>query len=325
MTALFVPSDLDRELARFAPIEEAIAQLADQYMPLHIADVNDRTGAELVHRARMDIKGKRCSADKVRKEYKQEALDYGRMVDGVYKRIAAAIEPIESHLLNEEEAHEAAKEAIRNAARLKAEAEERARQEAEAARIKAEQEAEAARIKAAQEAENERLQIEREKLEAERKAMEAERAAEQARQKAEQDRIDAERRTVEAEQKRLADIAAAEQKRLADAETARLRKIEDDRIAAEAAERVRIETEQRIAREEEAARAKAAKKEAARLRAEALRPDHEKLLAVADAVAAITIPEVSVEATNVAEQIGELLASTEINIRAIVEKMVAHE
>lgn len=229
--------DISTQLARFSLADAAIAEMQQQFMPLSINGIEDAEGYKRVHAARMTVKGHRVEVEKLRKELKADALEYGRKVDGEAKRITALLAPIESHLEAEEKAIDDAKEAIRNAARLKAEAEERARREAEEAERKAKQEAEAAA-----------LREEREKLEAERRVMEAERrkieeaaaierqriAAEQARvqaeqraaqqkmeadaariaaeQKAAQEKIDAERRAMEAEQKRLADEAAAKAK-----------------------------------------------------------------------------------------------------------------
>lgn len=282
--ATFVAPDPATQLAKFTPTDTAVATMAAEYMPLVIQGPDDSEGFKVVHQARMVVKSHRVTVEKVRKELKADALEYGRRVDGEAKRITAMLEPIENHLAEQEASYEAAKEAIRKAARLKAEAEETARREAEEARLRAEREAEEARLRA-----------ERAELEAER-----------ARQKAEQDKIDAARREVEAEQKRLADIEAA-----------RLRKIEDERIAAEAAERARIETEARIARE-------AAEKEAARLKAEALKPDREKLLAVADQVRDIRhVATVSSDpfAMKAAVLVADVLTQAERQIRNIVAEM----
>lgn len=304
MHELFAPPDTQAQLARFSPTDGAIAELAQKYLPLSIADVNDRVGYVMVHRARMDIKNKRCAVENMRKELKADALDYGRNVDAEAKRITALLEPIETHLLEQEQTIDAEKERIKNAARLKAEAEAKAKADAEEAARKAAQEAEAAALRA-----------ERQKLEAERLAMEAERSRVAAEQKAAQDKIDAERRATETEQKRMADI-----------ESARLRAIEMEKATAEAAEKARIETEARIAREAAAKlaaeKARAEAEEAARIKAEALRPDRDKLLAVAAAVNAIDIPELSSPAAGAAyAQVQAVLVDAERKIRFIVQNM----
>jgi hypothetical protein len=291
-TAIFSAPDVSQQLRQFALTNAAIAECRAAYMPLTIAGVNDAEGFKRVHTARIVIKNYRVDVEKVRKTLKADSLEYGRKVDAEARRIVSLLDPIEAHLTHEESVYEAAKEAIRNAARLKAEAEAAAAKEAEEARIKAEQVAE-----------TERLRVERERL-----------SAEAFRQKAEQDRIDAANRAIEIEQKRLADI-----------ESARLRKIEDERILKEAVERARIETEQRIARE--AAEKAAAEKveafaaEAARIRADAIRPDREKLLAVAFAVNAIEIPAVSSDASDFAKRVRTVLQQAAESIRQIVAEM----
>ncbi len=285
-------SNTNTALEKFTPTDTAIAAMRDEYMPLAIRDVNDAKGFKAVHSARMVVKNHRVEVEKVRKELKAEALAYGRRVDGEAKRIVAMLKPIEDHLAQEEATHEAEKERIRNADRLKAEAEAKAKADAEAARIEAEKEADAARIKKAQDAEDARLRAEADKL-------------------AEQKRIiDEQRREIEAEKKRLADIEAA-----------RLREIELEKAKKEAAERARIETEQRIAHEAEAAKSKAEAEEAARNRAEALRPDCEKILSVAGAVLAIEIPELSDAAGTAATQISSVLVDAESKIHSIANNL----
>lgn len=280
-------------LQKFSLADTAIAKMREEYLPLKIADVNDDSGFKAVHAARMVVKNHRVQVERTRKELKANALEYGRKVDGEAKRITALLEPIEQHLTSEEDAYNAEKDRIRNEARLKAEAEERAKREAEEARLRAEKEAEEARLKA-----------------------EAEKLAEERRQ------LEAERQKIEAEKKRLADIEAS-----------RLRKIEDERIAREAAERARIETEQRIAREAAEARAKAEREEAeakaraeaeeaARKRAEALRPDHEKIYALADSVLKLDLSGLSEAAKDAASQISCILADAAEKIRTIADEMI---
>lgn len=302
-------------LAKFSLQDAAIATMAQQYGTLTINGVEDTEGFKAVHAARMVVKDHRVKVEKVRKELKADALEWGRKVDAEAKRITLLLEPIEGHLTKQEDVYEEAKEAIRNAARLKAEAEAKARADAEAARIKAEQEAEAARVKAIQDAENERLRVEREKIEAERAAFEAEKAKAAAEAKAAQDKIDADRRAVEAEQKRLADEEAA-----------RLRAVDMEKAKAEAAEKSRIETEARIAREEaekEAAeKARVAAEEAARIKAEELRPDREKLMQIVQEVGRIKLPSMATnEGETAAYKITEILDTAEEEIREIVSKL----
>lgn len=311
---LFTVPDTTAQLARFDQTDEAIAVLAEQYMPLTINGIDDADGFAIVHKARMDIKGRRVAVERVRKELKADALEYGRKVDAEAKRLTALLEPIEEHLAAEENAVTAEKERLRNEARLKAEAEERAKREAEEARLRAEREAEA-----------ERLRVEREKLEAERRAMEEERRRmeseaqaraeeEAAKQREAQEKIEAERRAIEAEKARLAE-----------AEAARLREIEMKKRESEAAERARIETEHRLAQEAAAAKARAEAEELARKRAEALRPDREKLLSVAAAINKIEVPDVSDAAIGASEAVRDVLANAAHAIHVIVGDMPGGE
>lgn len=269
-------------LMRFGVADEAIAKMADEYLPLKIADVNDAVGFKAVHEARMIVKSKRVDVEKVRKELKADALEYGRKVDAEAKRITAMLQPIELHLTAQEEAYQAEKERIRNAARLAAEAEARAKAEAEAARLRAEQD----RIRMEQEAEARRLQAMR-------------------------DKVEAEQRVLEAEKRRLADIEAA-----------RIRAEEMERAKAEAAEQARQETESRIAREAAEAKAGVEREEAVRLRAEALRPDAEKLLSVAAALRSFAIPPVTVRSLGVAAKIRATIENAALRIEQLVSMAV---
>lgn len=258
---------IESKLREFSISDAAIAKMAEDFLPLVIAGIDDADGFKKVHDARMIVKSKRVEVEKVRKALKEDALKYGRLVDGEAKRITELLDPIETHLKQQEDTYNAEKERIRNAARLKAEAEARAKAEAEAARLRAEHEAEA-----------ERLRIERAKIEAERAA------------------IEADCRKIEAEQRRLAE-----------AEAARRRAEEVERAKAESAERAKRETEERIAKQAAEAKAKADAEEAARIKAEAMRPDREKLLTIAETLKAMPIPSVSVAASEAAEKIRRVL------------------
>lgn len=93
----------------------------------------------------------------------------------------------------------------------------------------------------------------------------------------------------------------------------------DERIAAEA----KREAEETARREAEEAKAREGAEEAERKRVEALRPDREKLLGVADAVGAIDLPDVSEDATDARDEIDELLHKTEAHVRRIANSLVA--
>ncbi len=163
---------------------------------------------------------------------------------------------------------------------------------------------------------------------------EKKRILEEARRKAEaeeQARVEAE----EAEKQRLADEEAARVKAIQNAENERLRvaraDLERDRAELDE-EKARLDEQARVARavEEKAAlaRSQAAAVEAVRLRDEAaarrreeLRPDCEKLLTVAAAIASLSVPEVSEAAEETRYLVLAALMDAEEQIRNIVKAM----
>lgn len=266
-----------------------IAKLSESYMALTIADENDKKGFEMVHAARMDVRGKRIAVEAKRKELKSASLEYGRVVDNEAKRLTALLEPIETHLENQEkivtaeaERKKAEKKAAEGAklqsritalqalgagidfasirdmtddeyqlAMVKAQA---AFDIAEAKR-KVEKEA-ADKLAAEQKSERERLTV------AQAEAEKAKREADAAKAAADKAIRDAQ------EAQRLAEVKAqAEMERAAAIEKAK----------AEEAARIEAEAKAKAKREEEAAKAETERK----AREEALKPEREKVQAIA--------------------------------------------
>lgn len=339
-----------------------IAEWSKEFMPLKVASINDKMGLAAVHNARMVVKGARVDIEKRRKELKASSLEYGKKVDSAAKELTALLEPIEKHLEDQEAIVQREKERIAAeekaawevkmnariaalqevgamvltsvleamsdeefATKLAASREDKKRRDEEAARLEAERKEreEADRI------ERERLAKEREELERQKAAQEQAAAeqrrieedriaketarlekqrldleAEKRRQREEQEKIEAEKRRLEAEE--------AERKRQAELEEARKRAAEEARLAA-------IEEQKRKEREEKE-RAEAEEKE--RKRIEALKPDHEKLMAVVAAVQAIKIPKVSEAAEETAEEIGDLLFNCAREIESAAKSLV---
>jgi hypothetical protein len=286
------------ELAQFRRQDAAIAKLAEKYLPLKIAGLNDRGGFQAVHSARMIVKGKRVEIEKTRKELKADALEYGQQVDAEAKRLTALIEPIESHLEAEESAIENEK------ARLK-KIEDDAKQAALQKRLDAlaavgeianpilvaniSESTFQEMLAKATAAHAERLRIAEEEAEAKRLAEEsaaAERVRQEAELKAERERLAEIRRQQEAEGIKL----RAEREKIEAEDRERRRERELEIAKAEAARQATAEAERRAA--EKAASDKAAKEaaEAARLKAESERPYREQLNALADRVLALEIP-----------------------------------
>lgn len=261
---------IEQELQKYDLPDAAIAILADQYMPLKIANLEDNAGYAAVREARLIVKGKRVQVEKKRKELKEDSLRFGKAVDAEAKRITGLLEPIETHLSKQEEWFDAEKD------RLKQESI-RQKQEKLQARIDAlKQYNQGMNIVALETMSDEEFggMLETARLEYEfeldrQKQAEIERQKEAARlaeiaaaQEAERQRLEeigrlqAEKEAyIISEQKRLEAekeaIIQAEQDRTRKAEAERIRLIELDQAKKEAAEaeRLRIETEALKAKE----------------------------------------------------------------------------
>jgi len=289
-------------LQRFNITDSAIAKMRDEYLPLKIDGVEDKAGFDRVHKARMVMVKARTTTDKVRKELNAEAKKWIDTVNGEAKRITSLLEPIETHLVTEEQRIEAEAAAIRFKAQR--EAEEKKRQE---------EEAERARVKAAHEAENARLSAIRAEL-----ARQAEEAA--AAQRKQEESLAAQRAEIEASRRKLQEAQEAERKRLVDAEAARLRKIEEDRQAAEEAAKPKPQTTVAAARADTAAFAAAV---TARLAEQGipspfLQEDRDKIMAVASCLRGIDVPMMATpEGIAAAARINAILDRAAAEIRDV--------
>ena len=291
------------KLTTYSVTDADIATMKEQFMPLTINGVNDSGGAKAVHSARMKVKNIRCDIEKRRKELKADALAWGKRVDTEAKTLTDQLAPIELHLSSQEDAYEAEKERIKQAERERLEAIERAKREAEEARLKAIRDAEEAKLQAEQAAEREKIRLEREKL------------AEEQRQ------LNAERQKIESAKQRLAEAEAAHLREVEFENKRRQTLIEAERVRVEAEKQANAEKEARIAREAKATEEKAKAEEAARIRAEELKPDREKLLTVADAIASLSIPEVSIKSANAASRVQSVLADACHQIHQIINSL----
>lgn len=115
-----------KELQKFGITDQAIAELGEKYLKLTVKGIEDKDGLASVHSARMDVVRKRTGIEAIRKELKEESLNWGRRVDAEAKRITGLLQPIEEHLDTEE------KKVTEEIARIK-----REKDEKEAARIQA--------------------------------------------------------------------------------------------------------------------------------------------------------------------------------------------
>ncbi len=304
MDAIAVVEEGNPALAEFSRRDFSIKELAAKYMPLKINGLKDRAGFNAVHAARMEVKMVRVGVEKTRKELKAAVLEYGRAVDSEAARLSALIEPVEAHLIAEENAIEMEKQRIR----LAEEDARRARVQERCAAFTAvntmppldiadmTEEAFSVALTTAKAAwaERERLAA----LEAQRLANEAEA------RRIEREALDKQRAEQEAirqqQEENLAKLRA-EQQRLDNERAAQARAVELEKVRKDAAERAAIETEERMKREAEQKRLAEvarqeelkAEQEAAELerrRIESEKPIREKILALADAIEAFPIP-----------------------------------
>lgn len=266
------------------------------------------TDPKLARTARLELKNLRVSAEKKRKELKEDSLRMGKAIDGANNILLATIVPIEKALEDIEKAEERRlaadkaklveerQEALRpfldlslplpDVGALTAEqfekllADTKFLHDARIAAAKKAEEERAAKEKAEAE-ERERIRLENERLKKE--AAEREAAAKIEREKAEAERKAAEEKARKEKEEIEAKAAADRAKLEAEAKAAREkaeaaeRKEREAREKQEAEEKAKREAEEKRIKEEAAAKAKAAKA-----------PDKDKLVAFAASIRALS-------------------------------------
>lgn len=301
------------ELQKFNIADAAIAEMSSQFMLLSY----EKDGYDVVHKAKMVVKGKRVEVEKKRKELKEDALRYGQAIDGEAKRITALIAPIEDHLSKEEEQYlsiEAAKKAEKErllAEKLQARVERLcsfgatfdgtmfkaygvivAHKALSACSdegfdqfidqiVKAKDAADALLA-----AEAEVRKQEEERIAQIKKEQESEKARLDAIAKEQADKeakLRLEREAIDREKQRVIDEAAAK-------ERDRIRAVELEIAKAEAAEKAVREAKEKEARDRAEAEAKAEKARIAAERKAARLPDKEKIIAYLTSISNIQIP-----------------------------------
>ena len=91
------------ELTKFDAVTPKIEELSAQFLPLRIANIEDKDGYEEVKKALKVMIGTRTAVEDKRKELKADSLAFGRAVDSRAKEITAMLFPIEYHLSSEKE------------------------------------------------------------------------------------------------------------------------------------------------------------------------------------------------------------------------------
>ena len=252
---------------------------------------------KLARETRLALREIRIKADKRRKELKEDGLRRGKAIDGAYNMLAYVVEPLEEHLLKQEQF--IANMEQERKAKLKAEREEALRPFADVSLyqladmdeptfnqlLETNRLAYAARQEAARKAEAER--VERERIESEERAK-REAAEADERERLRQANIELARKNAEieaqakAEREKLEAAARAvdeRQRQEREAAEAHARKEREAREAAEAALKAK-EAEEQKKRDDALAAARAA----------AAAPDREKLTKLAADLRALEIP-----------------------------------
>lgn len=90
-----------------------LLEIADAYLPLTIAGVEDKAGYTKVYDALQEVKGIRVKTDKIRKATNKKADEWIRTNNEEAKRLTNIIAPVEKHLQAERDRYEAQVEAIK--------------------------------------------------------------------------------------------------------------------------------------------------------------------------------------------------------------------
>lgn len=256
-------------IERFTPFLEQVSEWKEKAESLVVTDVSQTREMKMAKEARLALKDIRVTADKIRKELKEDSNRYNKAVQAVYNVIEASITPIEEHLHKQEkfkevyemqqreklrlEREELSKDVrqymianinlgeiteddftrLLDGAKLLKQQEEEAKAKAEAERIEREK---------AEAEERERLRIENERLRTEAEKREAE-------MKAERDRLEQEQRA-----KNIAEAKARKEiEQKAAAAKAELERIEAE-LKAEREAKERAEAEREAAEQAELAK-----------------------------------------------------------------------
>ena len=101
------------ELAEYTTNKAAIAKMSDIYLKLTIDGIEDTEGFDAVHSAKMVMVKHRIGIDKLRKKTNENARNFIKTNDTNAKKLLDLMEPIETHLKNEEAKITKEKERIR--------------------------------------------------------------------------------------------------------------------------------------------------------------------------------------------------------------------
>ena len=91
---------------KFSPFFEQAKEWKEKAEKLVVTDVSQKEEMKMARDARLTLRQVRISADKVRKNLKEDSIRYGKTVDGVYNIIESVVSPIEKHLEAQEKFEE---------------------------------------------------------------------------------------------------------------------------------------------------------------------------------------------------------------------------
>lgn len=88
---------------QFIPYLDELNQLKDQVLDIRVTSIEQVDEMKAAKQARLLLRKIRTSADKTRKDLKEDSLKYGRAVQEVYNAIEGQITPLEDYLREQEE------------------------------------------------------------------------------------------------------------------------------------------------------------------------------------------------------------------------------
>lgn len=309
------PDTIQHIQSAFGAFYEAAAKWVPKAKQISVTDASQVREMKLAHETRMALREIRIDAEKTRKRLKQDSLLKGRAIDGAYNILEAVVKPAEDHLKDQEDfiqRQEEKRQALLNEERTAAlqalgvDASTYASlgvmpDQKWAELLETHRLAHQARIDAARRADEERIEREKEaeRVRQENERLRAEAAEKEAALKAERERVESERRAAEEQARK--EREALEAKARAEREALEA-KAKAEREAAEAearrerAAREKLEAEARAREEAERKRLKA---EAAAQAKAARAPDKQKVLAFAETLRTLQLPEVKDESASV--------------------------
>lgn len=298
-----VPTSADALRLAFEPIFDKARALVAESAEIVVTDATQVSAMKAAKAHRIVLKNHRVACDKLRRELKEDSLNYGRAVQSAYNVIASIIEPEEARLEEAEKFAERA-EAARQEGLRKSRTEALSPYAIDASiyplgtmtdaafgqLLEGTRLAHEARIEAAKKAEEDRVAREkadaeeRARVKAENEKLRAEQEKAHREHEAEKARLIAEQREREEHARKELEASEAAAKAEREKAAAEIRKANEARAAAEA--KVKAEAE---------AKAKAERAAALVAKKAAAAPDAEKIHALAVSIMGIAIPEMTTD------------------------------